>query len=127
MAAQVYGTFYIILDRGLVFNKTRFEAFQLLPKSHFTDFCTWSPQAWLTWGSSNLVFDHRRLLVTLGKVAKPLVCPLMPVPEALKMKQKIPIFSTTFMDMCDLCIFHIIERHTIIIIIIIITIIIEFI
>jgi len=29
---------------------------------------------------SNLVFDHERLLVTLGRVAKPLVSCLTPVP-----------------------------------------------
>ena len=35
----------------------------------------------LTWGSSNFVFDHKQLLVTLGRVAMPLVSPLMPVPS----------------------------------------------
>ena len=37
-----------------------------------------SPQAHL--GSSNLVFDHERLLVTLGRVTEPLIGPPMPYP-----------------------------------------------
>ena len=32
----------------------------------------------LIWGFSNFVFDHWRLLVTLGRVAMPLISPLMP-------------------------------------------------
>jgi len=35
-------------------------------------------------GSSNLVFDHQKLLVTLGRVAKPLVSPLTLVPRLKK-------------------------------------------
>jgi len=46
--------------------------------SHSKDLLT---QAHL--GSSNFVFDHLQLLVTLGRVAMPVISPLMPVPQQL--------------------------------------------
>ena len=45
-------------------------------------------QSKLNLESSSIVSDHYRLLVTLGRVAKPLISPLMPVPYSSIQKVK---------------------------------------